>query len=153
MTKMANHILSIILFTPLLGALVVLLIPKEKKDAIRLVANIFAVAGLLVSNPVVALFWAVKGDVGFRGFHFIEGAANNWIPTIGAGYYLGIDGVSFLLLMLTTISGFVSILSSWAALPERVEEYYVWFLILQTGMLGVFMSLDFFLFFVFWEAM
>src|SRR4051812_6445326 len=150
---MANHILSIILFTPLVGALVVLLIPKEKKDAIRWVANIFAVAGLLVSIPLVPLFWAVKGEAGFHGFHFVEGAANNWIPTIGAGYYLGIDGVSFLLIMLTTILGWISILSSWNAIQDRVKEYYVWFLVLQTGMLGVFMSLDFFLFYVFWEVM
>ncbi len=150
---MANHILSIILFTPLVGAFVLLLIPKENKNAIRWVANIFAAAGLLVSIPLVPMFWAVKGDAGFRGFHFIEGAASNWIPTIGAGYYLGIDGVSFLLIMLTTILGWISILSSWNAIQDRVKEYYVWFLILQTGMLGVFMSLDFFLFFVFWEAM
>src|SRR5689334_15616974 len=150
---MSNHILSIILFTPLVGAFFLLLIPKENKNAIRWVANIFAVVGLLVSIPLVPMFWAVKGDAGFRGFHFIEGAVNNWIPSIGAGYYLGIDGVSFLLIMLTTILGWISILSSWNAIQERVKEYYVWFLILQTGMLGVFMSLDFFLFFVFWEAM
>jgi NADH-quinone oxidoreductase subunit M len=146
---MANHILSIILFTPLLGAFIVLLIPKEKKDAIRWVANIFAVLGLLVSIPLVPMFWAVKGDAGFRGFHFVEGAANNWIPSIGAGYYLGIDGVSFLLIMLTTVLGWISILSSWNAIQDRVKEYYAWFLVLQTGMLGVFMALDFFLFFVF----
>ena len=130
----------------------VLLLPKENKNAIRWVANLFGAAGLLVSIPLVPMFWAVKADR-FRGFHFIEGAANNWIPTIGAGYYLGIDGVSFLLIMLTTLLGCVAILSSWNAIQDRVKEYYVWFLILQTGMLGVFMSLDFFLFFVFWEAM
>jgi len=150
---MANHILSIILFTPLVGAFIVLLLPKENKNAIRWVANVFAVAGLLVSIPLVPMFWAVKADVGFRGFHFVEGAANNWIPTIGAGYYLGIDGVSFLLIMLTTLLGWISILSSWNAIQDRVKEYYAWFLVLQTGMLGVFMALDFFLFFVFWEAM
>jgi NADH-quinone oxidoreductase subunit M len=150
---MANHILSIILFTPLVGALFVLLIPGENKNAIRWVANVFAALGLLVSVPLVPLFWAVKADVGFHGFHFIEGGANNWIPTIGAGYYLGIDGVSFLLIMLTTVLGWISILSSWDAIQNRVKEYYVWFLVLQTGMLGVFMALDFFLFFVFWEAM
>src|SRR5579884_2388180 len=150
---MNNHILSIILFTPLVGALIVLLIPKEKKDVIRWVANIFAVAGLLVSIPLVPMFWAVKAEAGFHGFHFVEGAANNWIPTIGAGYYLGIDGVSFLLIMLTTILGWISILSSWNAIQDRVKEYYAWFLVLQTGMLGVFMAMDFFLFFVFWEAM
>jgi NADH-quinone oxidoreductase subunit M len=66
---------------------------------------------------------------------------------------LGIDGISFLLIMLTTLLGAISILSSWEAIHERVKEYYVWFLVLQTGMLGVFMANDFFLFFVFWEAM
>ncbi len=86
-------------------------------------------------------------------FKFIEGATNNWIPSIGAGYVLGIDGISFLLIMLTTLLGFISILSSWTAIETRVKEYYIWFLVLQTGMLGVFMALDFFLFFVFWEAM
>ena len=96
-------------------------------------------------------FWAqaLRG----RRFKFIEGAASNWIPSIGAGYVLGIDGISFLLIMLTTLLGWISILSSWTAIENRVKEYYVWFLVLQTGMLGVFMALDFFLFFVFWEAM
>jgi len=75
------------------------------------------------------------------------------IPSIGAGYVLGIDGISFLLIMLTTLLGWISILSSWTAIENRVKEYYIWFLVLQTGMLGVFMALDFFLFFVFWEAM
>ena len=66
---------------------------------------------------------------------------------------LGIDGISFLLIMLTTLLGAISILSSWNAIQDRVKEYYVWFLVLQTGMLGVFMANDLFLFFVFWEAM
>src|SRR5512147_141534 len=145
-----NHILSIILFTPLVGVAVLLFMPKENKNAIRVVANVFAVAGLLVSIPLVPWFWAVKDNPGFK---FIEGAPNNWIPSIGAGYYLGIDGVSFLLIMLTTLLGWISILSSWDAIQDRVKEYYAWFLVLQTGMLGVFMALDFFLFFVFWEAM
>ncbi|HWR14501.1 MAG TPA: NADH-quinone oxidoreductase subunit M [Terriglobales bacterium] len=153
---MSNHILSIILFTPLLGTLFVLFIPKENKNAIRWVGNIFAALGFLVSLPLVPMFWqrvVVGNDPGYSGFHFLEGGPNNWIPTIGAGYYLGIDGISFLLIMLTTILGFISILSSWTAIQDRVKEYYAWFLVLQTGMLGVFMALDFFLFFVFWEAM
>jgi NADH-quinone oxidoreductase subunit M len=147
---MYNHILSIILFTPLVGALVLLFVPKENKDAIRWIANLFSLAGLLVSIPLVPWFWALRFEPGFK---FIEGATNNWIPSIGAGYVLGIDGISFLLIMLTTLLGWISILSSWTAIETRVKEYYIWFLVLQTGMLGVFMALDFFLFFVFWEAM
>src|SRR5215472_5894674 len=147
---MQNHILSIILFTPLVGAIVLVFVPKENKDAIRWIANIFALGGLLISLPLIPMFWEKRFESGFK---FVEGASNNWIPTIGAGYFLGIDGISFLLIMLTTLLGWISILSSWTAIENRVKEYYVWFLVLQTGMLGVFMALDFFLFFVFWEAM
>src|ERR1017187_9467894 len=148
--SMYNHILSIILFTPLAGAFVLMLIPGERKNLIRWVANIFAFLGFAVSLPLVSWFWQVKD---LPGFKFVEGAPNSWIPTIGAGYYLGIDGISFLLIMLTTFLGAISILASWTGIQDRVKEYYAWFLLLQTGMLGVFMSLDFFLFFVFWEAM
>src|ERR1700692_4022843 len=147
---MQNHILSIILFTPLVGGLVLLFVPKENKDAIRWIANIFALGGFLISLPLVPMFWAQRFEPGFK---FLEGTPNNWIPSIGAGYNLGIDGISFLLIMLTTLLGWISILSSWTAIEIRVKEYYVWFLVLQTGMLGVFTALDFFLFFVFWEAM
>jgi NADH-quinone oxidoreductase subunit M len=147
---MQNHILSIILFTPLVGALVLLFVPKENKNAVRWIANLFALGGFLVSLPLVPWFWAQRFEPGFK---FIEGTPNNWVPSIGAGYVIGIDGISFLLIMLTTLLGWISILSSWTAIENRVKEYYVWFLILQGGMLGVFMALDFFLFFVFWEAM
>ncbi len=150
---MQSHILSIILFTPLVGAILLLFVPKENKEAIRWIANIFALAGFLISIPLVPAFWALVKSGDTAPFKFIEGSANNWIPSIGAGYVLGIDGISFLLIMLTTLLGWVSILSSWTAIENRVKEYYVWFLLLQTGMLGVFMALDFFLFFVFWEAM
>jgi NADH-quinone oxidoreductase subunit M len=150
---MESHILSIILFTPLLGAILLLFVPKENKDAIRWIANFFALAGFLVSLPLVLMFWGKVTSGDTAAFKFVEGSANNWIPSIGAGYILGIDGISFLLIMLTTLLGWISILSSWTAIENRVKEYYVWFLVLQTGMLGVFMALDFFLFFVFWEAM
>ncbi|MBI2677752.1 MAG: NADH-quinone oxidoreductase subunit M [Candidatus Koribacter versatilis] len=147
---MQNHILSIILLTPLVGAIVLLFVPKENKNAIRWIANLFALGGFVISLPLVPWFWAKVDQPGFK---FVEGAANNWIPSIGAGYLIGIDGISFLLIMLTTLLGWISILSSWEAIQDRVKEYYVWFLILQTGMLGVFMALDFFLFYVFWEVM
>src|SRR5450755_1352796 len=148
---MQNHILSIILFTPLVGAFLLLFVPKENKAAIRWIANIFALGGFLISLPLVPMFWSQMQSA--DRFKFMEGAPNNWIPSIGAGYVIGIDGISFLLIMHTTLLGWISILSSWTAIENRVKEYYIWFLVLQTGMLGVFMALDFFLFFVFWEAM
>src|SRR5450759_4113964 len=147
---MQSHILSIILFTPLVGVLVLLFVPTENKNAIRWIANLFSLGGFLISLPLVPMFWAQRFEPGFK---FLGGTPNNWIPSIGAGYNLGIDGISFLLIMLTTMLGWISILSSWEAIQDRVKEYYVWFLLLQTGMLGVFMALDMFLFFVFWEAM
>src|SRR5664279_3661094 len=147
---MYNHILSIILFTPLVGAVLLMLLPKENKDAIRWIGNIFGFLGFAVSLPLIPWFWALKDRAGFQ---FVDGAPNNWIPSIGSGYVIGIDGISFLLIMLTTLLGAISILSSWNAIQDRVKEYYVWFLVLQTGMLGVFMANDMFLFFVFWEAM
>jgi NADH-quinone oxidoreductase subunit M len=163
---MQNHILSIILFTPLAGAILLLFVPKDNKDAIRWIANLFAIAGFVVSLPLVPWFWAQRFEPGvkfvFQGgqwaqaagmWKFVEGQPNAWIPSIGAGYVLGLDGISFLLVMLTTLLGWISIWSSWNAIQDRVKEYYIWFLVLQTGMLGVFMALDFFLFFVFWEAM
>ena len=146
---MQNHILSIILFTPLLGAFVLLFVPKENKDAIRWIANFFALAGLRSRSR----WFRVLGAALRARLQIHRRRAGNWIPSIGAGYMLGIDGISFLLIMLTTLLGWISILSSWTAIENRVKEYYIWFLVLQTGMLGVFMALDFFLFFVFWEAM
>ncbi len=76
---MQSHILSIILFTPLVGALVLLFVPKENKDAIRWIANIFALGGFLISLPLVPMFWAQRFEPGFK---FLEGTPNNWIPSI-----------------------------------------------------------------------
>src|ERR1700681_759175 len=109
---MQSHILSIILFTPLVGALVLLFVPKESKDAIRWIANIFALGGFLISLPLGPMFWAQRFEPGFK---FLEVTPNRWIPSIGAGYTLGIDGISFLLIMLTTMLGWISTLSSLTA--------------------------------------
>jgi NADH-quinone oxidoreductase subunit M len=141
-----NHYLSLILFTPLIGALVLLLVPKENQTAIRWVANVTATIGFLLSIPLWFWFNPQGGD-----FQFVERAA--WIPSVGADYFLGVDGLSTLLILLTTLMGCIAVLSSWNAITERVKEYYIFLLILQTGMLGAFMSLDFLLFFLFWEVM
>jgi NADH-quinone oxidoreductase subunit M len=138
-----QHILSIVLFTPLLGFLVLLFIPSTKEKAIKLWANIASFAGFVVCLPLVFAFDRTKD------FQFAERAA--WIPSIGASYNLAIDGYSLLLVVLTGLLGFLSILASWKAIDIRLKEYYGSFLLLQVGMMGVFMALDFLLFFVFWE--
>jgi len=138
-----QHILSIILLTPLAGFFVLLCIPSSCPRAIKLWANLASLVGFLVCVPVVFLF-----DHS-RDFQFVEKL--DWIPSIGASYHLGIDGYSMLLVLLTGLLGFLSILSSWKVIEHRLKEYYAHFLLLQVGMLGVFMALDFLLFFVFWE--
>ncbi len=146
MSNSALPWLSLILFTPLAGALVILFINKQRENTIRWVANIFAGLGFVVSLPLWFLY-----DPANPAWQFVERAP--WIPSIGAEYFLGVDGFSALLVLLTTLIGFISVLSSWTAITERVKEFYVLLLVLQTGMIGAFVSLDFLLFFLFWEVM
>ena len=142
-----DHLLSIVTYTPLVGAAVLLLPPfKRSDDAVRWVANLFGFAGFLVSLPL--WFWF---DRGAAGFQFVE--KQPWIPSIGVQYLFGVDGISTLLILLTTLLGFIAILSSWTAITVRVRQYYIFLLLLQVGMLGVFCALDMFLFYVFWEVM
>src|SRR6266540_2180264 len=142
----ANNALNLITYLPLAGALALILIDKEKKNLIMQVATWVALLDFLLSVPLFFMY-----DASLGGFQFQNKA--DWIPSIGVQYFIGIDGISLLLLLLTTFLGFISILSSWTAITERVKEYYAFMLILQTGMLGVFVSLDFFLFYIFWEVM
>src|ERR1700686_3935072 len=139
-----DHILSIVLFTPILGLLALLFIPSSNARAVKLCANAAAFVGFLVSLPLVFSFDSAKD------YQFVE--KGPWIPSLGATYHLGIDGLGLLWVMLTTVVGFLAILSSWNAVQDRLKEDYAFFLLLQTAMLGVFMALDFLLFFVFWET-
>jgi NADH-quinone oxidoreductase subunit M len=141
---MTSNLLSLILFTPLAGLLVLLFIPAGSKKLIKLWANITAAAGFLVSLPLILNF-----NRNVDGYQFVERA--DWIPSLGAQYLIGVDGISVLLVMLTTVMGFLAIFSSWDAIKDREKEYYAMFLLQQTGMIGVFISLDFLLFYVFWE--
>ena len=122
-----DHILSIVLFTPLIGLVVLLALPASNPRLIKLWANAAALAGFLVSLPLV--FRYQSG----RDFQLVESAA--WIPSIGASYHLGIDGLGLLLVMLTTLVGFLAILSSWNAITIRLKEYYALFLLLQATLL------------------
>ena len=149
MSFFRDHLLSLITFTPLVGALVLLLpvfAPRSKEQTVRWVANGFGLLGFLVSLP---LWFHI--DRSSADFQFVERVA--WIPSIGVQYLLGVDGISTLLILLTTLLGAIAILSSWSAVTERVRAYYVFLLLLQTGMIGVFCALDLFLFYVFWEVM
>jgi NADH-quinone oxidoreductase subunit M len=143
-------ILSIVAYVPLLGALAVIFLMKNDQGAlIRKFSTGVVLVDFLISLP---LWFAFNRDgVGADLFQFKE--SHDWIPSIGVRYEFGIDGIALLLVLLTTLLGVLAFLSSWGAIRTREKEYYVFLLLLQTGMLGVFMALDFFLFYVFWEVM
>ncbi|HKF43550.1 MAG TPA: NADH-quinone oxidoreductase subunit M [Thermoanaerobaculia bacterium] len=140
-------ILSIVTYIPLVGALlIVFLVPKEKTGTIKMLATVFAGVDLLVSLPLWFAFDRAKA-----GYQFQERAS--WIPSLGVDYHFGIDGISLVLILLTTFVGFIAVYCSYTAIHERQKEYYVLLLLLQTFMIGTFCCLDFFLFYVFWEVM
>ena len=153
MSFFMENILTIVCFFPLLGVALIVVWPKGKEhdESIKWIANSVALVGFFISLPLITEFNKPQYIDSESGMRFVFKA--DWIPTIGAQYSFGIDGISMLLILLTTLLGFISILSSWSAITERVREYYCYFLLLQVGMIGVFMALDFFLFYVFWEVM
>jgi NADH-quinone oxidoreductase subunit M len=145
-----KNILNIVCYLPLVGMVVIMFTKRESENAIRWIANITAFVGFLVSIPLLTAFRNPQ-FIGPDGFRFIY--EHPWNPQIGANYKIGVDGISMLLILLTTLLGFIAILSSWTAIKDRVKEYYAFMLLLQTGMIGVFISMDFLVFYVFWEVM
>jgi NADH-quinone oxidoreductase subunit M len=140
-----NNLLSIIIWLPALGALLILgLFRKEQSDLIKKFTT--AWFGL---DFIISLF-LLGYDRNTGGMQFLED--HQWIPVIGARYQLGVDGVSMLLIVLTTFIGVLAALSSWKYIAKREQEYYILLLLLQTFMLGVFGSLDLFLFYLFFEV-
>ncbi|MBM3790962.1 MAG: Fe-S-binding domain-containing protein, partial [Acidobacteria bacterium] len=146
-----QNILNIVCYLPLLGLVIILFVQRDRQDLIRWIANIVAFLGFLVSIPLITAFNDPRYIDPSSGFRFVFEVS--WIELIGAKYKFGIDGISMLLILLTTLLGWLAIMSSWTAITERVKEYYAFMLLLQTGMLGVFMALDFVVFYVFWEIM
>jgi NADH-quinone oxidoreductase subunit M len=139
-------ILSLIAYLPLLGVFLILALPKESKGGIRWSALAFTLASFAASLWLLAYFDAATPEM-----QFVE--AFSWIPTIGVTYLFGLDGISLWLVMLTTFLSVIAVICSWESITMRLKEYYIFLLLLETGMLGVFFSLDFFLFYVFWEVM
>ncbi len=139
-------LLTAVTFLPALGGLVLLLVPRRVAAAFKVGGLVVTLATLLLSVP---LYVGFDGDV--ADFQFEEARA--WMPDFGISYHLGIDGISLLLVLLTTFLMPVALASAWHAIEDRWKEFVVTMLILETGMLGVFVSLDLFLFYVFWEAM
>ncbi|MYA94837.1 MAG: NADH-quinone oxidoreductase subunit M [Nitrospinae bacterium] len=139
-------LLTLITFLPAAGAVIIMLfMKKEQTKAIKGFATAVAVLDFLISLPLWFQF-----DQSEAGFQFVEKVS--WIPTIGVSYFVGIDGISVLLVLLTTLTMIVGVVCSYTAIEEREKEYYVCLLLLATGMLGTFIALDIFLFYVFFEV-
>ncbi|NDY41468.1 NADH-quinone oxidoreductase subunit M [Dissulfurirhabdus thermomarina] len=146
---METHILSYVTFLPLVGVVAILLTPQGSTGGRRLIRW----WSLLTSLAVFALSLKVYTafDSGTAGFQLVE--KHPWIPSYGISYYLGLDGLSFWLILLTTFLTPLTILSTWKAIDRRVKEFHVAMLVLETAMIGTFVALDLFLFYVFWELM
>ena len=142
----ALPLLTLIVFTPLGGALMLALLPREPDAGLRRAALVFSLVPLALSLWMLARFEPADG-----GFQFVERAA--WIPAWGAAYHLGVDGVSLFLVVLTTVLTPIVLLDSWGNVHRRVKDFLVLMLLLEAGMLGTLVALDLFLFYVFWEVM
>src|SRR5688572_14920429 len=134
---------------PLLGAVLILLIGNgdgRRDGVIRWLTLVVTLATFAVT---LALWW--NFDAASPDFQFVERYA--WIPAFGIDYYIGVDGISLLLVVLTGFLSPIALLSSWGSIERKVKEFSIFMLALEAAMIGVFVSLDLFLFYVFWDAM
>ncbi|MFQ5892749.1 MAG: NADH-quinone oxidoreductase subunit M [Nitrospinota bacterium] len=139
-------LISAVVFLPAIGAVALVFVPRRLERVFPLGSLAVAVVTLLLSISL----W-VRFEKGTAAFQFVERLS--WIPRLGVSYHVGIDGISLFLVVLTAFLGVLAIWSSFTAITDRVKEFYIFLLLLVTSMNGVFVALDFFLFYVFWEAM
>jgi len=143
-----SHILSWVVFIPLIGVPFLWLVSKEKAKWVALIAVII---DFLVALPLFINFdKALKGVTTVGEMQFVEKAS--WIPSLGIEYFIGVDGISITMILLTLIIGVMAALASWR-IGIYQRGYFAMFLLLETAMLGVFVSLDLILFYLFWEVM
>jgi len=141
-----SYILTTLTFLPLLGVLILLFMKQDQGKAMKSLALIITLANFLISLLLLKDF-----DLAVAGVQFVEKYA--WIPDYGINYYLGIDGLTLLLVLLTTFFTPICVLACWEDIQKSIREFLICLLFLETGMIGVFISLDLFLFYVFWEVM
>jgi NADH-quinone oxidoreductase subunit M len=143
---MRPGLLSVVTFLPALGALALIFVPRRLAAIQRGGGLVITLVTFALSVPLWTRFEGDSAD-----FQFEEVA--RWLPTLGVSYHIGVDGISLLLVLLTTVLTPLALASAWHAIEDRTKEFVITVLLLETGMLGVFVSLDLFLFLVFWEAM
>jgi NADH-quinone oxidoreductase subunit M len=141
-----NYLLTLMILVPLLGGILLLFIKNESGNLIRYLGLFFSTVAFIISMIIYFGFDSSSSD--FQFIHRI-----NWIENLNVSYFIGIDGMSMLLVLLTTFITPLTLISSWSSIGHKVKEFTFFMLMLEVGMLGVFVSLDLFLFYVFWEAM
>lgn len=142
-------ILTSLILIPLIGAILVLLIPKEKPGIVRIIGLGISFVAFAVSMYVLHIFdYSINGYKEFQMVHSFT-----WISDFNISYKVGIDGLSLILVLLTTFLTPLTLLATWENINTKVKEFTFFMLLLEVGMLGVFLSLDMFLFYIFWEAM
>ncbi|HEY1015061.1 MAG TPA: proton-conducting transporter membrane subunit, partial [Herpetosiphonaceae bacterium] len=140
--------LSLIWLMPLIGALVIMFLPREQKEAMRWTAAVFA--GLSFALAIAVFFAYDPAAPGYQGTNIAYAERLDWLPQLGISYFLGADGISLPLILLNGLVIFTGVFISWN-IEDRIKEYFVLLMVLVVGVYGVFMSLDLFLFFVFYE--
>ncbi len=146
MNSFSFPILSTLIYLPLLGAVLLLFVSRRHELFIKVFTLVFSIIEFGISLP---LFFRFNEQA--QGMQFVEKAA--WFPEWGMSYFLGIDGISLLLVLLTTFLTVLCVLISWKAIETKVKEYYITFLFLETAMIGTLCALDLILFYIFWELM
>jgi len=141
----SGSLLTTLILLPLAGALVVALIPREAQRAQKVAALAFTTAAFALSIVMLSGF-APRAGMQFE-------VSRPWIPAYGISYHVGVDGLSVWLVILTTFLTPLALLGSWYSIHERVKGFNIFMLLLEAGMVGVFVALDLFLFYIFWEAM
>jgi NADH-quinone oxidoreductase subunit M len=139
-------VLSTVIFLPVFGGLLMLLIGRNQESVVKWTALFFSTLTLVLSLPLFTEF-----DKTTYMMQFVE--RKPWIPAWGVEYYVGIDGISVLFVLLSALITILCVLISWNSIKIKVKEFYVALLLIEGAMIGVFCSLDFFLFYIFWEAM
>ena len=139
-------ILSSVIFLPIFGALVIICMRERHESLIKWAALAFSMITFIISLPLFVKFSKTTAKM-----QFVE--RTDWIPAWNVQYYIGIDGISVLFVLLSTLLGILCITVSWTAITVKVKEFYAALLLIQGSMVGVFCSLDLFLFYIFWEAM
>ena len=146
MDFLQSHLLTLVIFAPILGAVTIAFLPRDEGAQHKGVALIASVVTFVLSVPLATGFRAAA-----RGFSFEQ--RTDWAPNLGFSYHVGVDGVALLLVLLTTFLGPIVVLSSWKYIQDRVKLYCISLLVLETAMIGTLAALDLVLFYVFWEAM